>query len=276
MRKVLLAAASLLISIASCAQSQPNAGPDSTSDARAEVLILGTYHMGNPGHDMANIQADDVRAPKRQQELAQLMEVLKRFNPTKIAIESTVGTEKRPQQYADYLAGKYTLTTNEIDQVGFRLAKELGHKKIYPVDEDGDFPFMRVTNYAKANGMADKLDALMTDNKANAQAEDDFLKSHTVLQMLERMNSDASAAKGMAWYMRVIRFSEPYEYAGADLLASWYQRNVRIYSNIVKLADAPQERILVIYGAGHLSLLRQLTASDPSVRLRKLGDFTSR
>src|SRR5207253_526563 len=129
--------------------------------------------------------------------------------------------------------------------------------------------------------------AMMADTKANAQAEDDFLKSHTILQMLERMNSDESAARSMAWYMQVIRFSEPYEYAGADLLSSWYQRNVRIYSNIVKLAgpgfdsksadgsgsQLPQERILVIYGAGHLTLLRQLTASDSSVKLRKLDEF---
>jgi hypothetical protein len=269
MRPVLLFL--LLCSVFSFAQSAPPA-------PRAEILILGTYHMGNPGHDLANIQADDVRAPKRQQELAELIEVLKKFNPTKIAIESGVGTDRRPQQYADYLAGKYTLTTNEIDQVGFRLAKELGHKKIYPVDEDGDFPFMRVTNYAKANGMADKLDALMADSKANVQAEDAYLKSHTILQMLERMNSDESAAKSMAWYMQVVRFSEPYEYAGADLLASWFQRNARIYSNIVKLADPAQERaperILVIYGAGHLTLLRQLTAEDPGMRLRKLSDFT--
>src|SRR3954470_10755810 len=97
-----------LFSVFSFAQSTPTA-------PRAEILILGTYHMGNPGHDIANIQADDVRAPKRQQELDELMAVLKRFNPTKIAIESSVGTDRRPKQYADYLAGKYTLTTNEID-----------------------------------------------------------------------------------------------------------------------------------------------------------------
>src|SRR6185312_5246383 len=146
MRKLLITF--LLLSYAAVPQKQTPT--PSADDARPEILILGTYHMGNPGHDLANIQADDVRAPKRQQELAELMAVLKKFNPTKIAIESGVGTERRPQQYADYVAGKYTLTTNEIEQIGFRLAKELGHKTIYPVDEDGDFPFMRVTNYAKA------------------------------------------------------------------------------------------------------------------------------
>jgi hypothetical protein len=42
------------------------------SDARAEILVLGTYHMANPGADVYNIQADDVLSPKRQQEIGEL------------------------------------------------------------------------------------------------------------------------------------------------------------------------------------------------------------
>jgi hypothetical protein len=57
----------------------------SQSNARPEILVLGTYHMANPGHDIHNLQADDVLSPKRQQEIAQLIDVLKRFRPTKIA-----------------------------------------------------------------------------------------------------------------------------------------------------------------------------------------------
>src|ERR1700681_805348 len=101
------------------------------SDARPEILVLGTYHMSNPGHDIYNMQADDVLSPKRQQEIAQLIEVLKRFHPTKIAIEADVGSQRVAQQYSDYLAGKYALSRNEIDQIGYRLAKELAHRTIY-------------------------------------------------------------------------------------------------------------------------------------------------
>src|SRR5712692_9321202 len=92
--------------------------------ARAEVLVLGVYHMSNPGHDIFNMKADDVLAPKRQAEIAQLIEVLKRFHPTKIAVEAE--GDGSPKRYAEYLAGKHELTRNEIEQLGFRLAKELG------------------------------------------------------------------------------------------------------------------------------------------------------
>ena len=66
---------------------------------------------------------------------------------------------------------------------------------------------------------------------------------------------------------------EPGDWAGADLLADWFRRNARIYANIAGLAGSPDERVLAIFGAGHLGWLRQNIASDPTLRLRTLGDL---
>ncbi len=240
---------------------------------RPEILVLGTYHMANPGHDIHNMPADDVLSPKRQQEIAQLIAVLKKFNPTKIAIESDVSSGRVAKEYSDYLAGKYTLSRNEIDQIGYRLAKELGHRAVYPVDAEGDFPYMRVLNYAKANGLQDKFNAIQARTGQRVKAQGDFLGSHTVLETLVYMNSDSLAAADLAEYFTFVQFAEPYEYAGPDLLADFYRRNIHIYHNITTLIDSPSERILVIYGAGHLGWLRQDASNDASVRLRELADF---
>ena len=248
----------------------------SQSDARPEILVLGTYHMANPGHDIHNLQADDVLSPKRQQEIAQFIEVLKRFHPTKIAIESDVSGQRATQQYSDYLAGKYTLSRNEIDQIGYRLAKELGHRAVYPVDVDGDFPWQRVVNYAKANGVAGKFDTLNAGVGTMVKELGDFLGSHSVLEAMQLVNADQRVARDMGFYFSVLRFGDPYDYAGSDLVAAWYQRNIRIYHNIVALVGSPNERILVIYGYGHLGWLRQNVADDPNVRLLKLADLTAR
>ena len=239
---------------------------------RAEILILGTYHMANPGHDIHNMQADDVLAPQRQQEITQLLDVLKRFHPTIIAIESD-SSGPRPQQYRDYVAGTYTLGRNEIEQVGFRLAKELGLPAIYPVDADGDFPYARLVNWAKANGKGAAFDSLEAAAGVRFQAENDYLKSHTVLEMLTLMNSDSLVARDVAAYFTWVRYGDRWDNAGADLLAAWYQRNIRIYRNIVALIKSPNDRILVIYGAGHLGWLRQDVTSDPAVKLRTLAEL---
>jgi len=251
------------------AQSQSPA--DKPTPARAEVLVLGTYHMANPGHDIFNMQADDVLKPKRQTELTQLMEVLRKFQPTKVAIESDPSGD-RPKQYADYLAGKRELTRNEIEQIGFRLAKELGHKTIYPVDADGDFPYQRLVNY-EGSGRSKELEATMNEFGVKVKEQDQYLASHTILETLLYMNADEKVAVENSLYYRLAHINEPGDWAGADLVSDWFRRNIRIFANIVTLVDSPNERVLVIYGAGHLGWLRYHFSNDPSFRLRKLADF---
>ena len=266
MRKLVLLLVAITVSLAGWAQSLP----------KPEIMIVGVYHMSNPGRDIYNMKADDVLSPQRQQEIAQLMEVLKKFQPTKIALEADAGGERIPKDYADYLSGKYTLTRNERDQIGFRLAKELGHKQIYGVDEEGEFPWGRVVNYAKANGRSQQFDAATAKMGEMVKQQDDFLHSHTVLETLVYMNADEKVRADVGFYYSDVTFSDPDDYAGADLIAKWFQRNIRIYSNIVHLIDSPNERILVIYGAGHLGWLQQNVQNDPSVKLRKLSEFVAK
>ena len=240
--------------------------------ARAEVLVLGVYHMANPGRDIFNTQADDVLASKRQAEIAQLLEALKKFQPTKIAVEADPWGPRKGQ-YADYLAGKYTLTRNEIDQIGYRLAKELGHTTVNLVDADGEFPYPRLVNYAKASGRSQELDAMMAGIGERVKAQSAFLASHTILEALLYLNADDYVAQDVGFYYRQARFGEPGDWAGADLLSEWFKRNIRIYSNVMRLVDSPNERVLVIYGSGHLGWLRQSFAGNPDLRLRKLAEF---
>lgn len=257
-------ALSLFIALPAASQQAP---------PRAEVLVLGVYHMANPGRDIFNTQADDVLTPKRQAEIAQVIAALKKFNPTKVAVEANVFDDRIPKRYADYLAGKYELTRNEIDQLGLRLAKELGHKTVYAVDVDGDFPFLRIVNHAKAKGRSKEIDALMGEIGAMVKAQNEYLASHTILETLLYMNADAKVAEDVGFYYREAHIGEPGDWAGADLVAEWFRRNIRIYANIVQLADSPNERVLAIFGAGHLGWLQQDFANDPTIRLRKLSEF---
>ena len=83
-----------LLFVLVAASAQPRQAVKTTSAKKARVLVLGVFHMANPGKDMFNLQVDDVLAPKRQKELSELAETLKKFQPTKIALESSAGTEK--------------------------------------------------------------------------------------------------------------------------------------------------------------------------------------
>jgi hypothetical protein len=271
-RSVLTFALAMAGAVPASAQPAP-AGKAETPAARAEVLMLGTYHMANPGHDIFNMQADDVLAPKRQTEITEVIEVLKRFQPTKIAVERDAGDTRLSKDYADYLAGRHDLTRNEIEQIGFRLAKELGHKTVCAVDADGDFPYQRLKNYAKASGRSKEFDAIYAEIGDMVREQGAYLASHTVLETLLFMNSDEEVTRDVGFYFRQAHIGEPYDWAGAELVSEWFRRNVRIFTNFVQLADTPNERILVIFGSGHLGWLRHDVASDPTLRLHKLAEF---
>jgi hypothetical protein len=257
------------------AVAQKSSSERPATPARAEILVLGVYHMASPGQDIFNMQADDVLAPKRQAEIAQVIATLKEFHPTKIAVERDAGDTRISKDYADYLAGKHELTRNEIEQIGFRLAKELGHKTVYPVDADGEFPYQRLVNYAKASDRSKELDAIMAEFGGMVKAQGAYLASQTVLETLLYMDSDTRIAQELGLYHQLAHFGEPGDWAGADLVSDWVRRNMRIYSNVVRLADSANERILVIFGSGHLGWLQRGFASDPNLRLRKLAEFAN-
>jgi hypothetical protein len=141
------------------------------------------------------------------------------------------------------------------------------------VDADGDYPYPRLVNYARGSGRAKELEAINSEFGDKVKAQDQYLASHTILETLLYMNADDKVAQERNLYYRLARFGEPGDWAGADLLSDWFRRNMRIHSNIVRLADSPNERVLVVYGAGHLGWLQHGFASDPNLRLRKLAEF---
>jgi hypothetical protein len=268
MKQWLSALAVLAVSHSALAQA-------TVQQSRPEILILGTFHMANPGHDIHNTQADDVLSVRRQAQIADLVAILARFRPTKIAIESPVTSSRAAQQYAAYVAGTYQLSRDETNQIGYRLAKDLRLPTVYPVDEDGEFQYMRVRNYAVAHGLMEKFNAMEARAAARAQQQSRFLASHSIVETLEYINADSTAAQTIAGDYAFVQFGEPWEYAGSDLLTYWFQRNMRIYRNIQALATAPDDRILVIYGAGHLPWLRRAVLDEGTMRLRTLSELVA-
>jgi hypothetical protein len=56
------------------------------------------------------------------------------------------------------------------------------------------------------------------------------------------------------------------DYFGPDNLSGWwYNRNLRIFANVTALAASPEDRVLVLIGAGHLPVLLHAAQSSPEV-----------
>lgn len=141
------------------------------------------------------------------------------------------------------------------------------------MNADYDFPYQRLVDYAKANGRSKELDEIMGGFSDQVKSQSEYLSSHTILETLLYMNTDAKTSEDVGLYYRLAHFGDVGDWAGADLLSDWIRRNLRICNNVMRLVDSPHERILGIYGAGHLAWLRQNFSSDPTVQLRKLVEF---
>ena len=63
-------------------------------------------------------------------------------------------------------------------------------------------------------------------------------------------------------------------YLGADGVARWYRRNLRIFANAYDLTDFDkEERLLLIYGSGHVWQLRQLFKDSPDFEYFEPNDY---
>ena len=234
---------------------------DRNAKTKPTLVILGTYHMGTPGNNVVNPKVADITAPERQKQIVELVESLITFNPSKIVLECDSETEAKTQDlYEKYLSGNYQLSKNETDQIGFRLAKQLGHQKVYCVDwsEFWDDPAINYEKYASKDAEMDSfLKGVYQKLKADKDAEYEKLLPLSITDQLIRVNQPAQIEKDHKVYFDLMRIGRGKEYAGASYVAWWYRRNLVILDNIVRITHSPNDRILVVYGVGHAKLLTQ-------------------
>ena len=58
-----------LFGVVGTASGQDRSVNDPCQEGSSPILILGTYHMANPGLDAYNVEADDVLSARRQEEI---------------------------------------------------------------------------------------------------------------------------------------------------------------------------------------------------------------
>jgi Family of unknown function (DUF5694) len=255
--------------IATAAAAQQPAG---RSELRAHILVLGTYHFDNPGLDVVKTEVADVLTPAKQAEVKQVIEALARFRPTKIAVEVRADRAARLDSlYAAYRVGRHTLSRSEVQQLGFRLAERFGHPRLYPADHGGEFPFGAVMQYAQAHDPAfvQRVQQAIADMTAEKNRHH---QQKSIGEILRLENDPARLRQGHAMYIEGARVGAGDTYVGAELLAKWYERNIRIFSDLQRIAQ-PGDRVLVIFGTGHAAILRELIASDPRLELIEANEY---
>jgi hypothetical protein len=208
-------------------------------------MVVGTYHLSNPGQDLNNVKLEDVRSPSKQAELEALSERLAAFRPTKIVIEREA---RGPDfQVAGYTA--FTPTTllddrSEDAQIGYRLAAKLGHKAVYGFDEQtgpGEpdyFPFDKVQTYAATSGKGPWLQSLFGPVQAYTKRIEAEQSTRRIAEILAWVNAPKTVeAMHRSGYYELLKLGDGETQPGADLNAMWYLRNAKMFGKLTNIAE---------------------------------------
>lgn len=235
--------------------------------AGAQILVIGSYHMSNPGLDAVSVKADDVLSPKRQREIDELVTRLASFRPTKVAVEIPFGRDSMSNAlYRRYMQGTHTPDRTEMQQLGFRVAKTANLQRIYGVDYNLDVNLGGVMIWALTHGQAELASAAQSISATLLAEADSMMKHATVSEIISALNS-ARADSVHGIYLAALLVGADTSYPGATVAARWYERNLKIASNILRVIDSPTDRVLVVIGAAHAPILRELLERVPGVNV---------
>lgn len=248
----------LAVSLAAHAGDQPMA----ESLPKGKVLLLGMFHFDNPGLDAVKHTTIDVMQAKSQRYLEALSKRLAGFRPTRILLEYPEESEAAIQQrYTDYLAGRYELGRNETYQLGFRIARLAGHKRVYGFDRQAPTDESNLWDYLHAHAPEKEAQFMAMIAKLSARRELEH-QTLSLRQLLEQTNTESEDRANKSFYMLLNDVGvDEGQFHGADASANWWQRNFRMYAVVQNHAKAG-ERVLVIGGSGHVAILRDLLRSD--------------
>jgi hypothetical protein len=233
-----------------------------------QVLILGTYHMANPNQDSIKTEFDDVLSAPRQRQIEELVRRVSSFQPTHVAIEREPA--RMPAvlgRYGHYLADRCALERHEWEQIGFRLARLMGHQRLYGIDYEQPLDFERAIAYAGDHGMTALIEEVQAILNELTERTRELEAQGKLLELFEHLNTAATDELDHSLYIRMAPLGAGDQYIGANLLADWYARNLKIFANIAGLAARQSSRIFVLVGAAHRRLLSQFVLESPNLKL---------
>lgn len=253
-------------------------------ERKTDVLTLGTFHFAFHNKDVIKTEKSDqidVLDTKYQLEIEEIVRQISHFKPTIIAIERSPEFQPHIDSlYNNYIAGTYTLNREEYEQIGFRLGKMLGIKKIYCVNDWGRY-YSEIDSLLATDSLASKkfMDFFYHNPdtaKIRMSFPEDVFKTQGIKAELRLKNDEKNIQKDLGSYLiGIFKYeTETDPFFGTDYVTGWwFNRNLRIFRNIQKIDRKPTDKILVIYGAGHMGLLNIFFKSSPEFRLVRTNDY---
>lgn len=245
------------------------------------VVLVGTFHFGNT-QDKGKISFNDLFSVKRQQELQELTTQLARLKPDKVFVEN----EPDRQMYWDSLFSRYQTATldttalrNEIFQVGMRTAKKAGLNQVICVDHQQDLPYDQLQAF---NQRLDKDSAAQKEIASYELLSLPYpypkktkkLASSSLIEYYLYVNSAANLAIDQAdYFVYAPAYGYGKDYTGVGMISGWYERNAKIFTNILRKANSKDKLYILLFGSSHMLPLRHYFQNHPYFEVVELSSI---
>ena len=241
---------------------------------KIQILNFGTFHMGfTTDEHTTEFNEND---KKNQEEAHAITQKLAAFQPTVILVESTPFFDSVLQaRYNAYLLDPdmFFKRPTEIELIAFELGRLTGVKRIYGIDHKMDY------NYNIGFEMTNEVDSIwhnkyyadplsfypevnQDENAMNLLEKLQHTNHEKYLDFLVAVNADMLTHAG-----------SKSGFEGADEAAKFYQRNLRMYTNLNRLALTKEDRVFIIMGASHTAFFRDFMKKSPKYQMVNTFDY---
>ncbi|UZO81330.1 DUF5694 domain-containing protein [Aquimarina sp. ERC-38] len=235
---------------------------------KIQIALLGSMHFSPSTQDEYSNDKLNLTVQK-QNEIEDVITKLTEYEPTQICIEVPASKQNKiNEQFVNYLKGDYELKLNEIDLLGFQTAKRLQLKKLTCINYLGNFDTEPVKLKSVEYGQEKVLEMMHHYAKEFINEINQNSEHLTILENLVYLNSDSMLQKNLQMYTKFYAsIGENNDYVGTELVSEWYKTNLHIYTNILRKVKSGDERILVIFGQGHIPILKHLFESNSNFEI---------
>lgn len=242
---------------------------------KKQILLIGSFHFENPGYDVAQVNTFDVMTPKSQKELETITNHIKKFGPDKIFVEwNHTKQDKLDQFYAQNTDSLLKTKADERVQLALRAAKKLNHKKMYAIDySDTTFPYNMMLlgmEQAGQTELIERSNKMMKDLETTTNKK---IATYSLTDLILSMNTPEYTNSDIQWYVGLAnKAGKTDNFIGAFLVSEWYKRNLYMFSLVQKLTESQDSKVMVLLGAGHVSMFREIVKYDPEFEIVELKD----
>lgn len=269
----------IVLSFFSCSQGKNEESTIQTVSPRIisdkiQVLNFGTFHFGYTSD--ANTIEFDEHNYENKREAHVIAKKLAEFEPTIVLVEYEPSyNDELLKSYNSYLENQNQKfeKVGEVELLAFEIGRLSGVKKIYGIDHRMAYNY-NIGEYI--DNSVDKIwySSYFADPEKFYQEVNVNLEELSLFERLKIMNNDIYLDWMIAENADMLTHAgTDGNFEGADEAAKYYQRNLRMYTEMNRLDIEPSDRVFILMGASHTAFFRDFISRSPKYEMVNTFDY---